>query len=214
MAELLPYALCSVEDVKEILGLPSSDHSKDNLITRKINQATMMVESATGRRFKLTQYTNQEYDATGTDQLVLKQRPVVITEDKTFSLGRRDSSLNEDDWDDYDADRLFVDSEAGVIDLTFSAGGHWNRYRVNYWAGYETIPADLAEACAILAAYLTNNAASVADGAVKRKQEGQREIEYFDTSSNNAANSNALFNQLGISGILSSYANYPLNPDK
>jgi len=44
MTALVSNALCSVADVKESLGI--SDASKDNLITRKINQATVTIQSA------------------------------------------------------------------------------------------------------------------------------------------------------------------------
>lgn len=205
MADLLDYALTTVSDVKETLSIPSSDHTKDNIITRKINQATEMIEKYTGRRFKLTTYTNEEYDGTGVDQLVLKNRPVV----SFTSLGTRDTSLNEDDWENTDTELYFVDNAAGVIDLNFSAGGRWNRLRATYTAGYTTIPADVAEAAATLAAYLTENGTSGA--AIKAKSEGQRRVEYYDTR-NGSGNGN-LFDQLNIKEALQPYMNYPINAD-
>lgn len=207
MAVLLSYALCSLEDVKEILGISSSDTSKDNLIIRKINQATEMIERYTGRRFKATDYTNEEYDASGSDQLILKQRPI----NSLTAFGVRDTSQNESDWTETETELYFYDANAGVMDLLFSTTGHWNRYRVTYNAGYTTIPADIAEACAQLAAFLVENGTSGTN--VKSKQEGQRKIEYFDTN-NTTGNSNSLFAQLNIDEILNSYANYPLLADK
>lgn len=207
MAVLLSYALTTVEDVKESLGIPSSDHSKDNLIIRKINQATEMIERFTGRRFKSTTYTNEEYDATDTDQLILKQRPVTAL----TGFGRRDTSENQDDWDDIETDTYFtgLPNDSGVLDLNFSASGHWNRYRVSYTAGYTTIPSDISEAAATLAAFLVSNGTSGTN--VKSKTEGQRKIEFFDQSQGGAT---SLFSQLGIDEILGTYANYPLLADK
>lgn len=204
MATLLDFALCSVADVKETLGIDSGDNSKNNIIIRKINQGTEMIEKYTDRRFASTVYTEEEYDSTNTDQLVLKQRPII-----TFtSLEVRDSTLNESDWETVDTELYFVDYSAGVLDLVFNVSGRWNRVRTTYTAGYATIPSDIAEACVTLASYLVENPTSGA--AIKRKEEGQRKVEYYDTQST----SNSLFDQLGIDDILKSYSNYPLNPDK
>lgn len=208
MATLLSYALTTLADVKETLGIDAGDTSQDNLIIRKINQATEMIEHYCDRRFANTTYTQQEYDATNSDQLSLKQRPV--TDTTTLILQQRDSTLNEDDWTTVDTELYFTDSGAGVIDLAFNASGHWNRYRVTYSAGYATIPSDLAEACVTLAAYLVDNA--TAGTGIKSKQEGQRKIEYFD--SNASGGTNSLFTQLNIDEILNSYANFNLLDNK
>lgn len=211
MADLLPYALTTLSDVKETLGIPSSNTTQDNLIRRKINQATQMIENYTGRRFKLTTYANEEYDATNTDQLVLKQRPVVIDDNNTFLFGRRNSRYNDNDWETVEADRQFLDVNAAVLDLSFVARGSWNKYRVSYSAGYSEIPSDIAEAAATLAAYLVSTGI---DGSnIKRKEEGQRKVEYYDVSSG-GSNGASLFQLAGIADVLASYSNMPLNADK
>lgn len=201
MADLLDYALTTVSDVKESLGLDAGNTSKDNLIKRKINQATGMIENYTHRHFKETTYTDEEYDAPSTNQLVLKQRPVI----SFTSISVRDSSLNESDWSTFDSEEYFLDNTAGVVEsLTLLRGG-FNRYRVTYKAGYEadnwpdSLPWDLREAATTLAAYLVNN--GTAGTNVKRKNEGQRSIEYFESSGN------SLFESLGIDETLDAYAN-------
>ncbi len=207
MATLLPFALTDVASVKESLGIPSSDTSQDNLIVRKINQATRMIEKFTGVRFASTTYTDEEYDATNVDQLVLLQRPVI-----TFSrFQARNTVLNEDDWTTIDTELYFVDEAAGVLDLLFAAVGRWNRYRVTYTAGYATIPEDIAEAAVTLVAFYIDNPTSGA--SVKLKQEGGRRIEYYDTSGGSNG-SDSIFDQLGLDDILQSYADYPIFPDK
>lgn len=203
MATLLTYALTTVADVKETLGIDAGNTTKDNLIIRKINQATEMIERYCDRRFAETSFSQIEYDATNSDNLILKQRP--ITDTVTLVLEQRDTSLNENSWTTVDSELYFVDTGAGVLDLNFNANGHWNRYRVTYSAGYTTIPADLAEACATLAAYLVENATS--GTGVKSKQEGQRKIEYFDT---NTQGGGSLFSQLNIDETLNGYANFSL----
>lgn len=207
MAVLLDYALTDLASVKETLSISSGDHSKDNLIIRKINQATVMIENYCGRRFKATDYTNEEYDSTHTDQLVLKNRPII----SLTNIGTRDTSLNEDDWEITDSQLYFADNSAGVLDLNFYATGRWNRLRVTYRAGYETIPADLAEAAATLAAFYVEN--NTSGQAIRTKEEGQRRIEYYNTKSGNSAG-DSLMQQLGIDDILNAYSNYPISADK
>lgn len=206
MASLLSYALTTVEDVKESLGIVSSDTTKDNLIKRKINQATLAIENYTGRHFKETTYTNEEYPATHTNQLVLAQRPIT----SLTSLQVRDAGLNENSWNDVETSLYFAgtDKTAGVIDTLFNARGRSNSYRVTYTAGYATIPEDLAEACASLAAYYVTNADGT-DVGVMKKKEGQRELQY----SNGSLSFDNILSNLGIDGIINSYSNYPVLSD-
>lgn len=204
MAVLLSYALASLADVKESLGIDAGNTTNDNLIIRKINQATEMIEKyCGGRRFASTVYTNEEYDATNSDQLVLKNRPVIAF----TNLDSRDGTQNTSSFSTVDSEFYFVDNNSGVLDLLFNASGKWNRYRVTYTAGYTTIPADLAEACVTLASYLYENATS--GTGVKKKQEGARSIEYFDPSS--GGGNGDIFEQLNIDDILKPYSNYPIS---
>lgn len=204
MADLLSYALTTVSDVKESLGISSGDSSQNNLIIRKINAATEAIEKYTGKRFLQTTYTNEEYDATNTDQLILKHNPII-----TFTrLDVRDSTLNESSWEEVDSELYFVDPGAGVLDLVFHATGKWNRYRATYTAGYATIPSDIQEACSVLASFMVQN--PVTGSAIKSKEEGSRRIEYYDTQ----GKSDNIFEQLGIASILNAYCDYPLLADK
>lgn len=211
MATLHSYALTTVADVKESLGIASGDTSKDNLIVRKINQATDMIESycnlSYGHHFKLTTYTNEEYDGSGTNQLSLKMRPVTTV----TSFQYRDTTVNQDDWSDTETDLYFGSLDAGILDLLYTQTGNWNRYRVTYTAGYDPIPADLSEACVGLTCFLVENSSS--GTAVKKKQEGQRSIEFFDPSSGGSGSSSAI-EQIGVDDILSRYIQYNLKSDK
>lgn len=207
MASLLSYALCTVADVKENLGIASSVTQYDNLIIRKINQATLAIQAYCGRHFKATDYSDEDHFGSSTTQIVLRNRPII----GTVAFSQRHTSLNEDDFEDVDSNLFFTDANSGVLDLNFTARGSAGRYRADYRAGYETIPADLAEACASLAAYYFNNA-NTANIGVSRKKEGQREIQY-STQGNAATSLDSIVGLLGIDGILNSYANYPLNPN-
>lgn len=205
MAVLLSYALTTLADVKENLSIASSDHSKDNLIIRKINQATLAIENYTGRRFALTTYTDEDYNGSQIDQIVLKNRPIVGTP----ALSVRDTTLNEADFDNVESTLLFTDADSGVLDLNFRAIGRWSRYRVSYSAGYTTIPEDLAEACASLAAYYVTNADTTQIG-VSEKREGQRSIKYATSANGSGTSFDAILAQLGIDSIINSYSNYPI----
>lgn len=205
MASLLSYALSDVASVKESLGIASSVTTYNNLIIRKINQATRVIEGYCGRRFQLTSYSNVEYDATQTDVLILRQRPVT-----TFtSLEIRDTTLNQNDWNTLDTKLYFIQANAGVLKLLFNTFGRSNMYRVSYTAGYGTIPEDLQEACASLAAFYFQNADG-SDVGVQVKREGQRELRY----SNSSQTFKEICNQLGIDEILNNYANLPVMGDR
>lgn len=200
---LLDYALCSVSDVRDTPGVPSS--ISDAYITRKVNQATLIIENYCGRRFKETDYVDEPHDGSLTDQLVLLQRPVNTSE--TFTLKSRDSTLNQADTTTIDTDNYFINSEAGTVGAVSSFYGSFDRWLVTYTAGYATIPADIAEACCTLAAYLCINALTPGQSA-KRKQEGSREIEYFAAGGGNTTNpSSDILKQLGIDSMLAPYAN-------
>lgn len=203
MASLLSYALTNVSDVKESLGIASSTHTYDNLITRKINQATRAIEAYCSRRFLATDYTDEGYNATNTDTIILRQRPVV----SVTSLEIRDAGINVDNFTTVDTQLYFIDANAGLLNLYFSAIGRWSRYRVTYNAGYTTIPEDLAEACASIAAYYVTNASGSMVG-LSRKVEGQRATQFGNN--NHLLSFANIAAQLGIDSILDSYSNYPL----
>lgn len=205
MATLNSWALTTVADVKETLGIDAGDSSKNNLIIRKINQATDMIEGwcglAVDHHFKSQTYTEEEYDSNSSNQLVFLQRPVTAI----TSFQVRNTFDNTNSWDDIDSSLYFnnVPNNSGILELGFGQSGGYNHYRVTYTAGYTTIPSDLAEACVILAGYLVENAAT--GTAVKKKQEGARSIEYFDTQG-----SGSLVESLGLDDMLSRYKNYVL----
>ena len=203
MADLLDYALTTVADVKESLGI--TDSSQDNLIRRKINQATLYIESYCSlpedHHFKQTTYTQEEYDGTRSNTIVLKMRPVITL----FSLQRRDGYDNSDSWDDVESESYFIDKASGVVELNFDTSRGWNSYRATYTAGYSTIPFDLAEACASLASFYVSNSSNSSGAAVKKKQEGQRSIEYFDPSSGSSSNGSSVIEQLGLDDVLTRY---------
>lgn len=208
MADLLSYALTSLSDVKETLGIASSVTTYDNLIKRKINQATEMIEGYCGRRFAATDYV-EYYDGQVIDQLVLRQRPV----NTVTALSYRNTTRNEDTFTAVDPEWYFTDNNAGIIEAIVSFWGGYDRWRVVYNAGYTTIPSDLAEACATLAAYLYSNDASQIAG-VTSKKEGTREIQYGNSKvqwGTDGASANNVITQLGLQVTLDRYSEKFIN---
>jgi len=205
MATLLSYALSTVADVKESLGIDAGDTSKDNLIIRKINQATLFIENycslSRDHHFKSTTYTNEQYDGVSKNTIVLKMRPIITLS----SFQGRSAVTSDGSFTDIESELYFTDLSAGVLELLFNTTNSWNMYQVTYTAGYATIPSDLAEACVTLACYYVENSAS--GTAVKKKQEGSRSIEYFQASANS---SDSLIDQLGLDDLLSRYKQYNL----
>lgn len=208
MADLVEYALTSVDDVKESLGIASSDTSWDNLITRKINQVTDLIESYCQRRFAVTAYT-EEYKGSQIDELVLKQRPIVVDDDHTFLMEWRNTAFNDDNFETIEPELYFIDTDAGVLNLMFGAVGYWNRYRITYSAGYIDIPNDLAEGANMLVCFFVNNPSGSNIG-VQEKQEGQRRTRFFPTPNS----FKTIVGQLGLDETLDAYADTPVLTDR
>lgn len=171
MVTLNSNALTTLADVKETLGISSAVTTKDNLIIRKINQASQLIENYCQRSFKSAPYI-EYYDGSGTQELMLRQRPVTVL----TSVEARNTSLNDNDFSSVPTDQYFLDTNAGIINALSWFWGRYSRWRVTYTAGYATIPSDLAEAAATLAAYLTTH---TTPGLIEQQvKEGQREVRY------------------------------------
>ena len=132
-------ALTSVQRLADFLelGTITVGSSKETLLQRIINAVSQFVETYTGRTFKQTTYTNEEYDVgTKSEYLHLKNWPVSST--ASFTLQERQSAENEDDWDTIDSEDYFVDYDSGVVELAqgLKFGRGPKRYRVTYTAGY------------------------------------------------------------------------------
>lgn len=205
MTALNSWALTSEADVKESLGITGT--SQDNLIRRKINQATDMIEAFCGKNngqhFASTTYTNEEYDGTGTNQLILRNNPVI----SLSNFSERNTTENDNDWTTIESRDYFVDLTAGVIDCRFGILPYWNLYKVTYVAGFATIPSDLAEACVMLSCALVESASTGA--SVKKKTQGPKTIEYYDS-----VQGESLITQLGIDDMLQRYVRISILPDK
>lgn len=144
---LVSYALTSVQRQKDFLGI--SNDVYDTILERLINSVTEFIERYCDRRFKQTTYTNQVYDGTGTDELLLKNYPVT-----TFtSLEKRDSADNQSSFSTVDSQNYFIKLTEGIIvyvggiELDWKSNVYWEtggyfvklpqHYRATYIAGYD-----------------------------------------------------------------------------
>lgn len=78
---LAPNALTTLEDMKTMLGISPDDvdPQRDAVITNLINSVSAWIERMTGRQLGKKTYT-QQYVASGTQELVLLQWPIVAVE--------------------------------------------------------------------------------------------------------------------------------------
>ena len=80
-AKLADNALTTLEDVKIMLGIAPDDvdEQRDAMLVNLINYASAWIERMTGRKLGRQQYT-QRYVASGTQELVLLQWPIINVE--------------------------------------------------------------------------------------------------------------------------------------
>lgn len=78
---LADNALTTLEDMKTMLGIAptDTDTQRDNVIVNLINSASAWIERKTGRKLGKQTYT-QKYVASGTQELVLLQWPILSVE--------------------------------------------------------------------------------------------------------------------------------------
>lgn len=149
-AKLANNALTTLEDVKIMLGIAPDDvdEQRDAMLVNLINYASAWIERMTGRKLGRQQYT-QRYVASGTQELVLLQWPIINVE---YVKDTTDGSIIPPEEYDYT-----VDGEIGVLykDNGWTFRGYVGglsydfllaaRYlEVKYTAGY-VLPKDATE---------------------------------------------------------------------
>lgn len=128
------YALTTLSRLKSFIGISVATHN--DILEIIIDACSDLIEKETGRKFKQTAYSNEEYDGSGISTLNLKNFPVISGE--SFTLQKRGSIGNVDNWSSIDSSLFFVDNDAGII--TMANNGNFiavpKHYRVSYTAGY------------------------------------------------------------------------------
>ncbi len=142
MPDVTATELTDVEEAKLFLDLRQSDN--DEMIKRIIIGVSEHCEAYCGRSFKSATYTDEIYDGTGTDVLVLKDHPVTAVA-KVIAWRDGPELVQGTDYE-FDADGLIV--LIGLVTTgTLSQAGKFPRGRrgvtISYTAGYATLPGDL-----------------------------------------------------------------------
>jgi hypothetical protein len=152
-------ALTTLAKVKEYAGVTGT--ADDALLNSLIAELPAVVKSLLlGRELEATAYVEQ-YDGTGRDFLILKQRPInSITEvkiDSAWGFGDGITAI--------DTAELFAEPGSGILYIKSSRFPQGRRnVRVTYNAGYVTMPGDIERAANITVADWYTRAKQLASG--------------------------------------------------
>ena len=130
--------LTTVAKVKEYLGVTAT--SEDALISRLVDWATDLIHSYCGRIFSEAAY-DEYYDGDGTEGLLVNQYPISAVSSVEVNGTSRDASS------------YALYGQLGLLRLKSAAFPRGKKnVRVQYTAGYATIPNDLEQAAIELVA--------------------------------------------------------------
>ncbi len=143
-------ALVALQDVKDFLTISGS--TEDSKLTYLINEVSRWIASFCGRNFVSTTYT-EYYDGTGTDELMLKNYPIIsvtsLHDDPARVFGSNVAKSVAAD--------VLVYKNTGTLKLWNKEGAFQvgvANVKVVYVAGYAPIPAEIQMACKRLIAVL------------------------------------------------------------
>lgn len=135
------YALCSLQDVKDFLGPMGTAEPDESLFESLINNVSVTFANYCGvEQFKTKNYI-EYHDGAGSRYIFPRNVPVnsvdEINEDPDWVWGS-DTTIGEDDY-------RIVDKHYIVCDVIFAIAEQ--SIKIEYNAGFATIPYDLKEAC-------------------------------------------------------------------
>lgn len=129
----LDNALTTLARAKAHLDISGTTH--DSRLTVIIAGVSKFVSTYCRRDFKRQAYTSEEYNGKGQEDIWLKNAPVISGQ--TFTMQRRTSVLNENDWESIDTEEYFIDYVPARIRKTFGAWQEgFKNYRFTYTAGF------------------------------------------------------------------------------
>lgn len=167
-------ALTTLANVKEYIQIPSDEIEQDTVISRLISVAESFVENYCKRQLEAQDYTEYYSTKSGQTKLLLDQYPVnSITNiyddpDRSYSAGTL-----------IDTQYYVVETRSGIIyfdGITVHKGR--NNMKVEYNAGYSTIPADLEQAVLELVAQKYHGYDKIRQGIQSRSFEGES-VQFF-----------------------------------
>lgn len=179
MTTLVPYALTTLQKVRDYLQIATADTTKDTLIGELINQATDFIENYCGaRRFLATSYVSIRDSRKG-HNVFLEQLPVRTLTTVEYRSGTPSTPI----WNTYNVDSYILYAKEGYVHFYGMLPDVPQGLRFTYNAGYlidftqetittaHTLPFDLTQVCTQLVARAVNQAASA--GIVEMSTEGQ-----------------------------------------
>lgn len=146
---LSPYALTSLVNAKEHLGIPALTTTYDDLIKRFINEATGRIETYTDRKLKQRTGIVEFQDGIAQNRILLDQWPAT----KPSELWIDSSGLFTDVTKKLAATEYALDVSArgDGVGVALLGGRHFTRGVKNikaiYDGGYATVPDELEGAC-------------------------------------------------------------------
>jgi len=153
------YALVTLGELKDDLGIDPANGNKDRLMIRLINRISKLVENWLSRNIKARDYI-EDYDGSGSDTLQLRQYPInslaYVREDEARLFPESTAIVLTDLMytDDYGSQgkirrkgtTLMIDEETGRV-LRYSVFGKGRlNIRVSYNAGFASTPDDIIQA--------------------------------------------------------------------
>ena len=133
--------LTTLADVKQYLGIKSADTANDALLTMLITAASVAIEAWCSTSFGMYSVTLRQ-SGSGTRIMPVDKLPIISVQ--RVAIGQIGSSPREIPSASSDIDGYFFDESS--IRLTEGAGKFWRGIpvTVQYTAGYEQVPADIA----------------------------------------------------------------------
>jgi hypothetical protein len=142
--------LTTIDALKEYMGDISS--LNDVLLTRIVGAASDAINSYCGRTFESTVYTDELYDGSGTDVLVLRNFPAITL--TTVKEGGSALTIGTDPYGASSGD-VYLNADEGTIVRPFSRFWKYRKYySITYTAGFTTIPASIVQACLDMSALM------------------------------------------------------------
>jgi len=131
----------SLSDMKDHLDIPSGNTSQDARLTRFITAASDWIEIFLDRSLESASYEHF-FDGRANDRFTMKQWPVTAISGVRVNQDSDFSDAN----DEMDAEDYSIDNDIGIvlINTKFPRGNR--NVRIQYTAGYASIPTPIQEA--------------------------------------------------------------------
>ena len=121
-------ALTTLSNIKTELEITSTDY--DDILSQLIDNVSQTIATITDRVLEAS-YLDEYYDGNGSRELLLNEYPI----NSITSIIVSDTALTSNDYEYY--------SESGLVILDNAVSEGYRKIRVQYNAGYTSIPDDL-----------------------------------------------------------------------